>query len=341
MSNIYKIVDENDLDSFLNNHKKNIVLIMFTSPTTCKPCKKIKPKFLALRKEHPDVFFLYIDIQEFNDITGKYTKNAPGIPTFMYYYDHHNLAEFTGADEYELVNTLLYLKEKLVNIEKELDYAKNKQINSNKDLITFDYSENMETNISTAENISNGSKIDNSVDLNNNQNINEIQEKNDLLDLKYSPENNNTGNNMNNNISNNMTDKNNTDHIPIINEIKEEYKESHKEENEDIIFKKKLDMMVKLHELQKRGFKVKSFSMDSKLEEMILEYETQIRNMNKTPEEIREEKRLEKKKEKIRKICELNNIQKQAYMRELLKIEQIEKLQKMKEDSERNNNNNN
>ena len=89
MSNLYQVLNENDLIDILNKNQNKLIIMLF-SAKWCQPCKMIKPVFIKLSKKHVKSLFLYIDINNYNECK---TTNKPisfldkveGLPTFLYY----------------------------------------------------------------------------------------------------------------------------------------------------------------------------------------------------------------------------------------------------------------
>ena len=82
-NNIYQVTNEQDLDEILNDHVHNLTILMFSSQT-CSPCKEIKPIFINTARKYTDCFFVYIDINKFQNTTFKYTETVNITPKFSY-----------------------------------------------------------------------------------------------------------------------------------------------------------------------------------------------------------------------------------------------------------------
>lgn len=116
-NNLFQVIDENDLDEILNEHRDNLVVIMFSSKM-CTHCKKIKPKFVDLSTNNKDCLFIYIDLDNFKDTSTKYTQNIQHIPHFVYYLNNTSLSVISGANEEAISKVLVFLKDK-INVKKK------------------------------------------------------------------------------------------------------------------------------------------------------------------------------------------------------------------------------
>ena len=119
-NNIFQVLKETDLDEIMNDHTQNLVIVMY-STKTCGPCMRIKPKFVSLSRENTDCFFVYIDLNIFEDTSFKYTRSVRGTPKFSYYFNNVEIACVMGADESVVVSTLANLKNKINLNKKELE----------------------------------------------------------------------------------------------------------------------------------------------------------------------------------------------------------------------------
>jgi thiol-disulfide isomerase/thioredoxin len=111
-NNIVRVLNEKDLTEILNNNLQRIVLVMYSSKT-CGPCQSIKPTFIKLARTNTDTYFVYVDLSDFDDQSKKFVHNIKGVPKFSYYYNNHELLNFTGANEELMVNNLHELKHKI------------------------------------------------------------------------------------------------------------------------------------------------------------------------------------------------------------------------------------
>lgn len=286
-NNIYQVLKESDLDEILSDYAQHIVIVMFSSKT-CIPCMKIKPRFITMSNEHPDCFFVYIDIDNFDDKTSKYLGTIQSTPKFSYFFNKQEIAYVLGVNEEAINGTLIHLKDKIESKRKEyIEIEQQKQQHQ-----------------------------------------------------QYQQQNN-----------------------------------FHQYTNDDQIISMKLDMLKKIYELQKAGFKItKKYGLDDSLEDMINEYEFH-QNQNHKSSQIKEQiqqnpqsnsiidvvdnqvqiqvpsidySQLEmiKKQEQIKKIQELQRLNQIMQMQQLYRLQQqqqqqLKQLHKFKESKEQNKQNEN
>jgi thiol-disulfide isomerase/thioredoxin len=122
--NIFQVVDESHIDEILSQHLQELCVIMYSSKT-CPPCRKIKPKFINLAKQHKNIFFIYVDITNFQITSNKYFKEYLHTPTFLFYIGENKVAFIEGAREQILNETLQQLNHKIEEKKKEI-YQKEK-----------------------------------------------------------------------------------------------------------------------------------------------------------------------------------------------------------------------
>lgn len=99
--NMLIITQEKKLLEVLNNN--NDVLIMI-SANWCGPCKTIKPEFNNLSKKYQNKFFVYIDIDNFDEKECPIIDKVKSLPTFMYFSKNKLVDSFEGADLERLNN---------------------------------------------------------------------------------------------------------------------------------------------------------------------------------------------------------------------------------------------
>jgi len=109
--NIYRVIDESQIDEILEEHKQDLVVMMYSSKN-CGPCKTFKPKFVNLSAQHKDALFVYIDKTQFAITKNKYFKDCNLTPTFMFFFGGNNIAFVEGVHETAIIKTLMTIKEK-------------------------------------------------------------------------------------------------------------------------------------------------------------------------------------------------------------------------------------
>lgn len=117
-TNIFQVLKESDLDEIIDDHPRNLILVMFSSKT-CAPCMSIKPTFISLANKNPDCFFVYIDVPSFTCDTNKYSNKIEMTPTFVFYFNNQEVGNVTGAQEESLIATLNYLKMRIEEMKKQ------------------------------------------------------------------------------------------------------------------------------------------------------------------------------------------------------------------------------
>lgn len=104
-NNLFQITREDHLLDAFSSHANQLVVVMF-SAKWCGPCKKIKPQFVQLADQNPDAFFIYIDVDQYEDDKYEYHASVRAMPTFAFYVDNKELTRFEGADIDKLTRTI-------------------------------------------------------------------------------------------------------------------------------------------------------------------------------------------------------------------------------------------
>lgn len=60
MSNVLKITTLEELRCVLDN--SDDVVVNFSAPAWCKPCQRLYPHFEAAAGQHPNIDFVYVDV---------------------------------------------------------------------------------------------------------------------------------------------------------------------------------------------------------------------------------------------------------------------------------------
>jgi thioredoxin 1 len=100
---VKEITDVLEFESLLAQAKKNnqAVYIKFGAEW-CVPCKKMKPVFEKLSKEHKDDIFLEVDIDEMKEIAEEYS--IENLPTISVIKDNIYKVLMYGGDNNKLLN---------------------------------------------------------------------------------------------------------------------------------------------------------------------------------------------------------------------------------------------
>ena len=99
--NMLIITQEKKLLEILNTNNSVIIMI---SANWCGPCKTIKPEFNNLSKKYKNKFYIYIDIDYFDEKECPIIDKVKSLPTFMYFYKNKLVDSFEGADLEKLNN---------------------------------------------------------------------------------------------------------------------------------------------------------------------------------------------------------------------------------------------
>jgi thiol-disulfide isomerase/thioredoxin len=118
--NIFQVISETHLDEILDNHIRDLVVVMLSSQT-CAPCKMIKPKFVELSKQHKDMFFIYIDRSNYKVTENKYFTEFEYTPTFVFYFGGQKIAFVEGGHEPSLIRAIMTLKQKIEDKRHEIE----------------------------------------------------------------------------------------------------------------------------------------------------------------------------------------------------------------------------
>ncbi len=118
-NNIYRVRYCPDLDEILRDHAQKLVVVMFSSKS-CGPCINFKPKFIQHAKQNPNCFFVYIDVNDFEDKNGKYIGKVRGTPKFVYFFNSQEVGDVLGAKEVTFLETLNFFKDKIEERKREI-----------------------------------------------------------------------------------------------------------------------------------------------------------------------------------------------------------------------------
>ncbi len=73
--------------------KENHLVVLDFSARWCGPCKVLGPQLESLSKVYPNVVFLKVDVDEFEDIASSHQVSA--MPTIMFYKNGHLIKDDT------------------------------------------------------------------------------------------------------------------------------------------------------------------------------------------------------------------------------------------------------
>lgn len=86
----------------------DLTFVRFTA-SWCLPCKKIEPTFLSLGAQNPQLSFVSIDVDQFDEIAAAY--NAFSIPLFLAIRSGTVLGRLSGQDDKALTKFVEDTKE--------------------------------------------------------------------------------------------------------------------------------------------------------------------------------------------------------------------------------------
>ena len=73
----------------------SLAVVQF-SANWCGPCRVVKPEIEKLAKEYKDVTFIYVDVDELEDLPNG--RDVKGVPTFKIYKDGMLVSYMAGAN---------------------------------------------------------------------------------------------------------------------------------------------------------------------------------------------------------------------------------------------------
>ena len=97
-------------DDFKNKLKEagNKLVVVDFFATWCGPCRQIAPKIQAMAKEHTDVVFLKVDVEELDDLAAEYEISC--MPTFIFIKQAEKVTSFSGANAEKLLELVVQNK---------------------------------------------------------------------------------------------------------------------------------------------------------------------------------------------------------------------------------------
>lgn len=96
-TNFIKLESNEQWEKLYNSDKK--LLVDFTA-TWCGPCQQIAPIFKDLSIEYKDIYFVKVDVDEYDEITE--SMKIECMPTFHFIKNKTIIYTLTGANEIQL-----------------------------------------------------------------------------------------------------------------------------------------------------------------------------------------------------------------------------------------------
>ena len=98
VENIYQVINEEDVNQILNEHKSKLVVFFVVDNANSPLVKKIKVNLFSLAQSHLQVFFGYIDSKNFERNSKSPVLNMNNLHKFYFYYNLHELNEYSMID---------------------------------------------------------------------------------------------------------------------------------------------------------------------------------------------------------------------------------------------------
>ena len=103
MSDITKIESQSDLEWLLNDNER--VVLKFTAPSWCAPCRALAPHYAKAAEASHDVVFASVDIDEHPEIALEYSVMA--VPTVALFENGERVRDLRGRTAVKLISELL------------------------------------------------------------------------------------------------------------------------------------------------------------------------------------------------------------------------------------------
>jgi len=102
---VITLSDDKSVEKFRVINSKSI---LYFTATWCPPCKAIKPVYESLSKDHPEVAFGKIDVDDNPDAALDFQIRS--VPTFLFFNRDEVISKFSGADRSQLEEQIIALK---------------------------------------------------------------------------------------------------------------------------------------------------------------------------------------------------------------------------------------
>lgn len=122
IGNIFRITKEKDMDKILDKYKQNFVIAMFVT-STCDISKQFKTKFIETSKLYPMHYFVHINMNEFENVSYKYTENIKETPMIILFKNNEPFTYYKGSCKDSLINFIKETEE----LEEKIEFKEHSQ----------------------------------------------------------------------------------------------------------------------------------------------------------------------------------------------------------------------
>lgn len=98
-SRVYHLTKSKHFKYLLNKYTGRLIVVEF-SATWCRPCKQIYPYFEKLSTKFRKVIFIYINVDQFDDLADQ--ERIRSLPTFKFYRSNSLVKQFSDANRTKL-----------------------------------------------------------------------------------------------------------------------------------------------------------------------------------------------------------------------------------------------
>jgi hypothetical protein len=172
-TNIYRCVNENDLNEILNDNSHTLVTIMYATKQSDLQ-NKLKKCLINLASEYNNCMFVYIDVETYVGTEHVITQTITSLPTTFMYLNNNSLAVIEG-------NCVMTIKKAYTDVIQLVS----KKINLSRDVTSVKINDDMTKNIDDDKNgnDNNSNEIQNNIDKNQ-MILDEKQHNSDTLKIK-------------------------------------------------------------------------------------------------------------------------------------------------------------
>lgn len=117
-SNIYIVLNENDVDDILIKNVDTLIIILYISKKE-DAYMNMRRQYIEISRVMQNELFLFIDVNEFKNTIGKYTKNID-MPLIEFYFNKAMIAYTAGFNKEMIIKSVFSLKTKLNDLKQKL-----------------------------------------------------------------------------------------------------------------------------------------------------------------------------------------------------------------------------